>query len=177
MGQEKSWFLNVINLKYFFLNIFFIFNIVISASPVEELNSFFKNDLSFTQTSFNKINRDYDKSEGTFKRNSDNSIKIDILSPFKEIYFINEGGVEIHDLEFNQIKNIPLDQFNNFFVNFIFNNSIDNTKISSIKNKSFTLIEDDKNFYFEFIDENTLQIKFKDNMEISNIIKFFKSNK
>ena len=99
------------------------------------------------------------------------------MSPFKEIYFINEGGVEIHDLEFNQIKNIPLDQFNNLFVNFIFNNSIDNTKISSIKNKSFTLIEDDKNFYFEFIDENTLQVKFKDNMEISNIIKFFKNNK
>ena len=88
-------------MKYLFINILFIFNLFIYSSPVDELDSFFSNDLVFSQTSFNKINKDYDKSEGTFKRNSDNSIRIDILTPFKEIYFIDETGVEIHDLEFN----------------------------------------------------------------------------
>lgn len=163
-------------MKYLFINILFIFNLFIYSSPVDELDSFFSNDLVFSQTSFNKINKDYDKSEGTFKRNSDNSIRIDILSPFKEIYFINEAGVEIHDLEFNQIRNIPLDQFNNFFIDFIFYNSIDNSKITKLQNKSFTIIEDNKNFYFEFIDENTLQVKFRDNMDVNNLIKFFKDN-
>ena len=76
----------------------------------------------------------------------------------------------------DRIRNIPLDQFNNFFIDFIFYNSIDNSKITELQNKSFTIIEDNKNFYFEFIDENTLQVKFRDNMDVNNLIKFFIDN-
>ena len=77
---------------------------MVSAHSVESLNSFFKNDLSFTQTSLNKINDSFDESSGILTRNKNNTIKIEILEPFKEIYFINTEGIEIHDLEFNQIK-------------------------------------------------------------------------
>ena len=81
---------------------------LISANTIESLNEFFKNNLEFVQTSFNTINNSFDKSYGNFSRDLNNNIKIEINSPFKEIYFINEDGIEIHDLEFNQkrfIKN------------------------------------------------------------------------
>ena len=40
-----------------------------SAHSLESLNSFFKNDLSFTQTSLNKINDSFDESSGILTRN------------------------------------------------------------------------------------------------------------
>ena len=85
-----------------------LLSFIVSADPTELLNGFFKNNLKFTQTSFNSANNSFDKSYGTFYRDLENNIKIEITSPFKEIYLINKNGVEVHDLEFNQkrfIKN------------------------------------------------------------------------
>lgn len=174
MAQEKSWFQKEINLKYFYINILFICSSLVFASPVDELKSFFNTDLIFTQSSFNKLDKNYDISEGSFIRNLDNSVRVDIKSPFKEIYFLNKDGLEIHDLEFDQVKNIPIDEINNFLVNFIINGDIDNSKINNLAKNSFTVVEDNSKFYFEFLDQNTLQIKFKDNMEVNNLIKFSK---
>ncbi len=172
MGQEKFWFQKEINLRYLYINILFIFSTLVSASPVDELEIFFKQELVFIQSSFNKLDKSYDISEGTFIRKADNSVRVDIISPFKEIYFLNKEGLEIHDLEFDQIKNIPINDVNNLLVSFIINGDIDNSKIINIKKKSFTITEDDKIYYFEFLDTDTLQVKFKDNMEVNNIIKF-----
>tara|TARA_Y100000994_G_scaffold152649_1_gene125016 strand:- start:944 stop:1471 length:528 start_codon:yes stop_codon:yes gene_type:complete len=174
MAQEKSWFQKEINLKYFYINILLICSSLVFASPVDELKSFFNTDLIFTQSSFNKLDKNYDISEGSFIRNLDNSVRVDIKSPFKEIYFLNKDGLEIHDLEFDQVKNIPIDEINNFLVNFIINGDIDNSKINNLEKNSFTVVEDNSKFYFEFLDQNTLQIKFKDNMEVNNLIKFSK---
>ena len=91
-----------------------------SANSEESLNAFFNNELSFTQTSLNKINDSFDESSGVLTRNEDNTVKIEVLEPFKEIYFISNDGIEIHDLEFNQIKIInKTDLVNNSMFNFI----------------------------------------------------------
>ena len=172
--QEKSWFQKEINLKYFYINFLFIYTSIILASPVDDLKLFFNTELSFIQSSYNKLDKNYDISEGTFVRNSDNSVRVDVKSPFKEIYFLNKEGLEIHDLEFDQVKNIPIDEIDNFLVNFIINGDIDNSKINNLNENSFSIIEDNSKFYFEFLDQNTLQIKFKDNMEVNNLIKFTK---
>ena len=42
-------------------------------------------------------------------KNDDKSIDIEVHSPFKEKYLINNNEIKIHDLEFNQIKRIPLE--------------------------------------------------------------------
>lgn len=144
------------------------------ASPVNELQYFFKNELSFIQSSFNKLDKDYDISEGTFIRNVDNSVRVDIQSPFKEIYFLSKEGLEIHDLEFDQTKNIPIDEIDNFLVSFLIDGDVNDLKINDLTSNSFTITEDDTNFYFEFLNKNTLQVKFKDNMEVNNLIKFIK---
>ena len=161
-------------MKYFYINILFIFSSLVVASPVNELQYFFKNELSFIQSSFNKLDKDYDISEGTFIRNVDNSVRVDIQSPFKEIYFLSKEGLEIHDLEFDQTKNIPIDEIDNFLVSFLIDGDVNDLKINDLTSNSFTIIEDDTNFYFEFLNKNTLQVKFKDNMEVNNLIKFIK---
>ncbi len=143
-------------------------------SPVNEMQYFFKNELSFIQSSFNKLDKDYDISEGTFIRNVDNSVRVDIQSPFKEIYFLSKEGLEIHDLEFDQTKNIPIDEIDNFLVSFLIDGDVNDLEINDLTTNSFTITEDDTNFYFEFLNKNTLQVKFKDNMEVNNLIKFTK---
>ena len=152
----------------------FIFSSFVVVSPVNELQYFFKNELSFIQSSFNKLDKDYDISEGTFIRNVDNSVRVDIHSPFKEIYFLSKEGLEIHDLEFDQTKNIPIDEIDNFLVSFLIDGAVNDLKINDLTSNSFTITEDDTNFYFEFLNKNTLQVKFKDNMEVNNLIKFTK---
>ena len=43
-----------------------------------------------------------------------------------------------------------------------------NSKINNLNENSFSIIEDNSKFYFEFLDQNTLQIKFKDNIGPDN---------
>ena len=47
--------------KIYFCYLLFL-NIFISATPIEEINIFFTNDLTFVQTSLNKIDNSFDKS-------------------------------------------------------------------------------------------------------------------
>ena len=147
-----------------------------SANPEESLNAFFNNELSFTQTSLNKINDSFDESSGVLTRNKENTVKIEITEPFKEIYFISNDGIEIHDLEFNQIKIInKMDLENNSMFNFINDGfSRESLNIKEIDDSSFSIEDNNNFFYFEFIDEKVLHIKYKDNMNIDNLIRFYK---
>ncbi len=147
-----------------------------SANSEESLNTFFNNELSFIQTSLNKINDSFDESSGVLTRKEDNTVKIEIIEPFKEIYFINNDGIEIHDLEFNQIKIInKTDLVNNSMYNFINDGfSKEGLNIKEIDDSSFSIEDNNNFFYFEFIDEKVLHIKYKDNMNIDNLIRFYK---
>ena len=150
---------------------------LISANTIESLNEFFKNNLEFVQTSFNTINNSFDKSYGNFSRDLNNNIKIEINSPFKEIYFINENGIEIHDLEFNQKKFIKNQDIPNNILKFIKNGFNDESlHIEQVDDNKFEITEFEKNYYFEFLSNDTLQIKYKDNMNIDNLINFSKQN-
>ena len=147
----------------------------IYASISNELDIFFSEDLKFIQTSLNENKNSIDESEGIFKRVSKNNIILEIVSPFKERYFLTEEYIEIHDLEFDQIKNIPKEEFkNNLFINYLIN-GFDDKSLQSTDENSFVIIDDGKNSYqFKYINKNTLQVRFKDNMDVTNIIKFYK---
>ena len=150
---------------------------LISANTIESLNEFFKNNLEFVQTSFNTINNSFDKSYGNFFRDSNNNIKIEINHPFKEIYLINENGIEIHDLEFNQKKFIKNQDIPNNILKFIKNGfRNESLDFEQIDDSKFKITEFEKNYYFEFISNDTLQIKYKDNMNLDNLINFSKQN-
>jgi hypothetical protein len=163
-----------IDLKFISLLCLFLAS-SIYASISNELDIFFSEDLKFIQTSLNENKNSIDESEGIFKRVSKNNIILEIISPFKERYFLTEEYIEIHDLEFDQIKNIPKEEFkNNLFINYLIN-GFDDKSLQSMDENSFVIIDDRNNSYqFKYINKNTLQVRFKDNMDVTNIIKFYK---
>ena len=151
------------------LSLLLIFSINCFSNTSSQLNTFFNNELFFTQTSINKLNNTVDESKGVYVKNNDNSIVIEINSPFREKYFIHDNEIKIHDLEFNQIKKISIkDKNETALINFLINGFPENFN-NQIKIK-------EKVFFIDFINENTVQIKFKDNMQIDNVIKFYKND-
>ena len=161
-------------MRYIFLFSFLII-LNVESSSIIELNNFFSGDLTFTQTSLNKRENSIDESEGIFLRQDDNSIVIEIISPFEEKYFITEDYIEIHDLEFDQITKIPKEEYeNNIFISYLLNGFNDLNISINNDSRSFLISDDNNSYNFEFLNKKTLQVKFKDNMDVINLIKFYK---
>ncbi len=149
------------------LSLLLIFTPYCLSDTSEQLNTFFDNELFFIQTSINKLNNNVDESKGTYMKNDDKSIVIEINSPFREKYYINDNEIKIHDLDFNQIKKISINDINE---SMLINLLIDGFP----KNFNNQINIKERVFFIDFINENTVQIKFKDNMQIDNIIEFYK---
>ena len=147
---------------------------MISSASLQDLNIFFKNELSFTQTSLNKINNNFDTSSGKITRDNNNFLQIEVDEPFKERYLIDNNGIKIYDLEFDQVRIIKKDEINNNILEFIYSGFSEDIDIETVSDKSFKIIEDNNSYYVEFINEDTLQIKYKDNMGVENLVRFFK---
>ena len=147
---------------------------MISSASLEDLNIFFKNELSFTQTSLNKINNNFDSSSGKIIRKNDNSLQIEVDEPFNERYSINNDGIKVHDLEFDQVRIIKKEEINNNILEFIYSGFSEDLDIENLNDKSFKVTVDNNFYYIEFINKQTLQIKYKDNMNVENLVRFFK---
>jgi len=147
---------------------------MISSASLDDLNIFFKNELSFKQTSLNKINNNFDTSSGNISRDNNNSLQIEIYEPFRERYVIDNNGIKIYDLEFDQVRTIKKEEINNNILEFIYNGFSEDLDIENLDEKSFKINEDSNSYYVEFVNEDTLQIKYKDNMGVENLVRFFK---
>ena len=142
-------------------------------SVLDQLSLFFNNDLQFVQSSLNTITNTFDRTEGEYSKKN-NLIIINVTSPYKENYYINDKNIEIHDLDFDQIRTIPLSDIEDtFLINFLRNQSLQTYDIENIKEDSFKLLKNDKEYNFEFLDKDELQVKFTDNMNVKNIVKFY----
>ena len=142
-------------------------------SALEQLSLFFNNDLKFIQNSLNTITNTFDRTEGEYSKKN-NLIIINITSPYKENYYINDKNIEIHDLDFDQIRTIPLSEIEDMLlINFLRNQSLETYDIKNINEDSFKLLKNDKEYDFEFIDKDELHVKFTDNMNLKNIVKFY----
>ena len=149
--------------------------LTIESSTSEQLNDFFDNDLTFTQTSLNKNKNFIEESEGIFKRLEDNSIVIEISTPFRENYFIDENKIEIHDLDFDQVRIIRREDIKeNIFLGYLMDGFDDSYISSELNDYEFKLKINEQNIDLKFINKNHLQVKFKDNMQINNLINFYK---
>jgi len=152
-----------------------IFNVNIHAlSVTDQLNNFFQSELNFVQKSLNKKNNNIEESTGVLKRNIDNTIQIEIFKPYGESYLINEHEIKIHDLEFNQTRNILLKELeNNFFIDFIINGIPNNYEhITVVEDGKYILTKDSFEIAIDFLNKDTLQLKYKDNLGIDNLIRF-----
>ena len=152
-----------------------IIPLTIESSTSEQLNDFFDSDLTFTQTSLNKNKNFIEESEGIFKRLEDNSIVIEISTPFRENYFIDENKIEIHDLDFDQVRIIKREDIKeNIFLGYLVDGFDDSYISSELNDYEFKLKINEQNIDLKFINKNHLQVKFKDNMDINNLINFYK---
>ena len=152
-----------------------IIPLTIESSTSAQLNDFFDSDLTFTQTSLNKNKNLIEESEGIFKRLEDNSIAIEISTPFRENYFIDENKIEIHDLDFDQVRIIRREDIKeNIFLGYLVDGFDDSYISSEINDYEFKLKINEQNIDLKFINKNHLQVKFKDNMDINNLINFYK---
>jgi len=162
-------------LKIRILSLLIIFNVNIHAlSVTDQLNNFFQSELNFVQKSLNKKNNNIEESTGVLKRNIDNTIQIEIFKPYGESYLINEHEIKIHDLEFNQTRNILLKELeNNFFIDFIINGIPNNYEhITVVEDGKYILTKDSFEIAIDFLNKDTLQLKYKDNLGIDNLIRF-----
>ena len=156
-----------------------LFNVNVYAFNVaEQLNNFFQSELSFVQKNLNKKNNYIDESTGVLKRNTDNTIQIEVFKPYSESYLINDNEIKIHDLEFNQIRNISISELENaFFIELILNGIPNNYEhITVIEDDNYILTKDAFEIAINFINKDTLQLKYKDNMGIDNLIRFSKKS-
>ena len=152
-----------------------IIPLTIESSTSEQLNDFFNGDLTFTQTSLNKNKNLIEESKGIFKRLEDNSIVIEISTPFRENYFIDENKIEIHDLDFDQVRIIRREDIKeNIFLGYLVDGFDDSYISSELNDYEFKLKINEQNIDLKFISKNHLQVKFKDNMDINNLINFYK---
>ncbi|MAX49899.1 MAG: hypothetical protein CMD75_03630 [Gammaproteobacteria bacterium] len=146
----------------------------IHASISNELDNFFNSDLKFIQTSLNQNKNSFDESEGIFKRLTNNDINVEVVSPFREKYILTKEYIEIHDLEFDQIKKITKEEYkNNLFISYLIN-GFDEQNITRTDQNVFVIDDGNEKYQFKYVNKNTLQVRFKDNMDVTNIIKFYK---
>ena len=155
-----------------------IFNVNVQALNVaDQLNNFFQSSSVFVHKSLNKKNNKIEESNGLFERYNGH-ISIDVFSPYRETYYIYDDEIEIVDFEFSQRRYIPIEDLeNNFFLNLILNGVTDDyDHINVIEDGKYILIKDNLEIAIDFINKNTLQLKYKDNLGIDNLIRFSRSS-
>tara|TARA_B100000614_G_scaffold142680_1_gene126749 strand:- start:290 stop:787 length:498 start_codon:yes stop_codon:yes gene_type:complete len=155
-----------------------IFNVNLYALNVaDQLNNFFQSELVFVHKSLNKKNNNIEESKGFFERNIDHT-RIEILTPYSETYNIYDYEIEIIDLEFSQKRYISIkDLENNFFLDLILNGINDDyDDITVIEDGKYILIKDNFEIAINFINKDTLQLKYKDNLGIDNLIRFSRNS-
>ena len=175
MDQEKFLSPKEIKLKLLLLfSLIFISFDSTASSSVEVFNSLINKDLSFTQKSLNSQTNKLFESNGNIIRNK-SIIVININSPYRERYTINNSYIEMYDFDFDQTKIIYHKDINNkTFINIITKGvNFDIANIKDISSNSFKIIDSiDREIYIELTSDNSFFIKFKDNMNITNLVNF-----
>ena len=85
------------------------------------------------------------------------------------------SSIEIYDFDFDQTRILQYKDIDNKSLIDIIINGIDfeTNNIKDISNNSFKVIDaSDREIYIEIIDSNSFFIKFKDNMNITNLVNF-----
>ena len=127
-----------------------------SEENISSINKLIKSNLNFIQTTdsgFEEID-----SKGTLLRNKD-FIEITIDFPAKEKYIIRDSIIEIYDYEFNQSQIIEINEDNSFLFDFLIN-GIDANEINNMNHNSFTVINNDNQFFVNIISESSFSMLY-----------------
>ena len=148
----------------------FSFNLS-SESSIDKFNNLINKDLSFVQKSLDAISNQYIESTGTLIH-QDALIIVNIKTPYKEKYTINDTFIEIYDYDFEQSRVIQLDDIDTNMIHYLKNGITESQNIKVLSTNAIEINENNNKTYIEVLDEKRFLIKFKDNMNVTNLINF-----
>ena len=148
----------------------FSFNLS-SESSIDKFNNLIDKDLSFVQKSLDAISNQYIESTGTLIH-QDALIIVNIKTPYKEKYTINNTFIDVYDYDFEQSRVIQLDDIDTNMIHYIKNGITESQNIKVLSTNAIEINENNNKTYIEVLDEKRFLIKFKDNMNVTNLINF-----
>ena len=137
---------------------------------IDTFNKLILKDLDFNQKTMNLKTSKIDNSFGNIKR-TNKVITINVESPFKERYKINEDYIEIYDYDFDETKTLLLEDIDIKTIEFL-SKGINDKDVILFDNKSLIVKSIQDDIYFELINAESFIIKFKDNLGLENLINF-----
>ena len=154
------------------LIIFSLFSFNLSSeSSVDKFNNLINKDLSFVQKSLDAISNQYIESTGTLIH-QDALIIVNIKTPYKEKYTINDTFIDVYDYDFEQSRVIQLDDIDTIMIHYLKNGITESQNIKVLSPNAIEISENNNKTYIEVLDEKRFLIKFKDNMNVTNLINF-----
>ena len=144
---------------------------VSSESSIDKFNNLIDKDLSFVQKSLDPISNEYIESAGTLIH-QDALIIVNIETPYKEKYTINNTFIDVYDYDFEQSRVIQLDDIDSNMIHYIKNGITESQNIKVLSTNAIEISENNNKTYIELLDEKRFLIKFKDNMNVTNLINF-----
>ena len=148
----------------------FSFNLS-SESSIDKFNNLINKDLSFVQKSLDAISNQYIESTGTLIH-QDALIIVNIKTPYKEKYTINDTFIDVYDYDFEQSRVIQLDNIDTNMIHYLKNGITESQNIKVLSTNAIEINENNNKTYIEVLDEKRFLIKFKDNMNVTNLINF-----
>ena len=148
----------------------FSFNLS-SESSIDKFNNLINKDLSFVQKSLDAISNQYIESTGTLIH-QDALIIVNIKTPYKEKYTINDTFIDVYDYDFEQSRVIQLDDIDTNMIHYLKNGITESQHIKVLSTNAIEINENNNKTYIEVLDEKRFLIKFKDNMNVTNLINF-----
>jgi outer membrane lipoprotein-sorting protein len=148
----------------------FSFNLS-SESSINKFNNLINKDLSFVQKSLDAISNQYIESTGTLIH-QDALIIVNIKTPYKEKYTINDTFIDVYDYDFEQSRVIQLDDIDTNMIHYLKNGITESQNIKVLSTNAIEINENNNKTYIEVLDEKRFLIKFKDNMNVTNLINF-----
>ena len=138
------------------------------------LNSELKKNYAFVERSLNQSAMKIDNSSGKIFFD-ENGITINVLTPFKENYRIEDGMIEIHDLFLDQKQLINVEQANNFFLNILIEGINENNpsyKVNIVDNDIIEIMSIEQNTLVSFLFfKNRLElIRYTDSIGVEHAI-------
>lgn len=142
-----------------------------SESSIDKFNNLINKDLSFVQKSLDAISNQYIESTGTLIH-QDALIIVNIKTPYKEKYTINNTFIDVYDYDFEQSRVIQLDDIDTNMIHYLKNGITESQNIKVLSTNAIEINENNNKTYIEVLDEKRFLIKFKDNMNVTNLINF-----
>ena len=142
-----------------------------SESSIDKFNNLINKDLSFVQKSLDAISNQYIESTGTLIH-QDALIIVNIETPYKEKYTINDTFIDVYDYDFEQSRVIQLDDIDTNMIHYLKNGITESQNIKVLSTNAIEINENNNKTYIEVLDEKRFLIKFKDNMNVTNLINF-----